>query len=48
MVLSGVLNNRDYDSLCEHARSKVLKEFDSKVVAKKHIQLYKSILENDE
>lgn len=38
------LNNNDYDELCENARDKVLKEFDSKIVAQQCIQLYKEIL----
>jgi glycosyltransferase involved in cell wall biosynthesis len=33
-----------YEWLCQNAREKVLKEFDSKVVAKKYIELYKEIL----
>lgn len=39
-----VLNNENYDELCQNARKKVLKEFDSVVVAKKYIELYKDIL----
>jgi len=39
-----VLNNKDYATLCYNAREKVLKEFDSVVVAKKYIKLYKDIL----
>jgi len=39
-----VLNNKNYDELCQNAREKVLKEFDSVVVAKKYIELYKDIL----
>jgi glycosyltransferase involved in cell wall biosynthesis len=39
-----VLKNKDYDSLCKNAREKVLREFDSKVVAKKYIDLYQEIL----
>lgn len=38
------LNNNDYDELCENTRNKVLKEFDSKIVAQKYIQLYKETL----
>ena len=34
----------DYDKLCENARRKVVEEFDSKIVAKKYIDLYKEIL----
>ncbi|MBK2357533.1 glycosyltransferase family 4 protein [Francisella hispaniensis] len=39
-----VLANDSYVSLCENARYKVLREFDSKVVAQKYIQLYKETL----
>jgi len=41
-----VLNTVKYDELCKNAREKVLREFDSKIVAKKHIELYKELLEN--
>jgi hypothetical protein len=30
-----VLNTANYDELCKNAREKVLREFDSKIVAKK-------------
>jgi len=39
-----ILNNENYDELCQNAREKVLREFDSVVVAKKYIELYKEIL----
>jgi len=39
-----VLNNENYDELCQNAREKVLREFDSVVVAKKYIELYKEVL----
>ena len=39
-----VLNNDKYDELCTNAREKVVKEFDSKVVARKYIELYKQVL----
>ena len=39
-----VLNAQNYSELCKNARDKVLKEFDSKVVANKYIKLYKKIL----
>ena len=39
-----VLSNEQYDEICQNAREKVLKEFDSKVVAKKYIKLYESVL----
>jgi glycosyltransferase involved in cell wall biosynthesis len=39
-----VLHVSDYDELCHSARQKVLREFDSVVVAKKYIELYKEIL----
>jgi glycosyltransferase involved in cell wall biosynthesis len=34
----------NYDELCQNAREKVMREFDSKVVAKKYIKLYKETL----
>ncbi len=40
-----ILNNEKYDELCQNARGKVLREFDSVVVSKKYIELYASILE---
>lgn len=39
-----VLENPEYESLRKNAREKVLREFDSNVVAKKHIELYREIL----
>ena len=39
-----VLNNHNYDSLCNNARKKIITEFDSKVVVKKYIELYKGII----
>ena len=39
-----ILENKHYDSLCKNAREKVLKEFDSVVVAKKYIELYDEVL----
>jgi len=39
-----ILNNENYDELCQNAREKVLREFDSEVVAKKYIELYADIL----
>lgn len=39
-----ILNNDQYDILCKNARDKVLKEFDSKIVAKKYIELYRRLL----
>jgi glycosyltransferase involved in cell wall biosynthesis len=41
-----VLNTPNYDELCKNAREKVLREFDSKIVAKRHIELYEEVLEN--
>lgn len=41
-----ILDNKDYTILSNNARQKVLKEFDSKVVSKKYIELYKNILGN--
>jgi len=39
-----VLNASNYDELCINAREKVMKDFDSFVVAKKYITLYEDIL----
>ena len=39
-----VLNNEKYDELCKNARVKVLREFDSKIVAQKYIELYTEVL----
>jgi len=39
-----VLDNSKYDELCVNARDKVIREFDSNIVAVKYIQLYKEIL----
>lgn len=40
-----VLNAPNYNELCQNSREKVLKEFDSKLVAKKYIELYQEILQ---
>ena len=42
--INWVLNNSDYDQLCLNSRKKVLQEFDSLVIAKKYIELYKEII----
>jgi glycosyltransferase involved in cell wall biosynthesis len=39
-----VLNAPNYDEICINAREKVVREFDSKVVAGKYIKLYEEIL----
>lgn len=39
-----VINAENYDALCQNAREKVLREFDSVVVANKYIELYEDIL----
>jgi len=39
-----ILNNPNYDELCQNARKKVLKEFEEKVVAKRYIELYEEVL----
>ena len=39
-----VLNNPNYDELCVNARKKVLKEFDSVVVAKRYMEFYEEII----
>ncbi len=35
-----VLNHSNHNELCKKAREKVLKEFDSKIVARKYVELY--------
>lgn len=40
-----VLNAENYDELCQNARDKVLKEFDSVIIAKKYMELYEEILD---
>lgn len=42
-----VLNATNYDELSENARAKVLKEFDSNVVATEYGQLYKKVLKKN-
>jgi glycosyltransferase involved in cell wall biosynthesis len=42
--IDSILNALNYDELCYNAREKILKEFDSKVVAKKYIELYKELI----
>jgi len=42
-----VLNAENYDELCKNAREKVLRTFDSKVIAKSCVELYKQILKYD-
>lgn len=39
-----VLNNQNYADLCRNGREKMLKEFDSTIVAEKYITLYKETL----
>jgi glycosyltransferase involved in cell wall biosynthesis len=39
-----VLDNEKYSDLCFNAREKVMRDFDSVVVAKKYINLYRSII----
>ena len=40
-----VLNTENYNELCVNAREKVMREFDSKVVAGKYVELYKEVLD---
>jgi len=40
-----IVLNKNYDQLCQNAREKVLKSFDSKVVAQQYIKLYKEVLD---
>ena len=39
-----ILNATNYKKLCDNARHKAVKEFDSSVVAKKYLELYSNIL----
>lgn len=39
-----ILHTSNYDELCKNAREKATKEFDSMVLAKKYIELYKEVL----
>lgn len=45
--IAWVLNAENYDELCQNAREKVLKEFDSVVVSRRYIEFYEDILKND-
>lgn len=40
-----VLNSSNYDDRCTNAREKVVREFDSEVVAGKYVELYKEVLD---
>jgi len=42
-----VINAPNYNELCKNARNKVLKEFDSEVIAKKYIELYEKVLRQE-
>ncbi len=42
-----ILEDPNYDELCQNARDKVLREFGSHVVAKKYTKLYKEILDEN-
>jgi len=42
-----VLNHSNYKSLARNSRTKIVTEFDDKIVAEKYIRLYKSILESE-
>jgi len=44
ILLIWVLNASNYDELCVNAREKVVREFDSEVVAKKYVELYEEVL----
>jgi glycosyltransferase involved in cell wall biosynthesis len=41
-----IINNPKYEELCEHARSKIIREFDSAIVTKKYIALYQDVLKS--
>ncbi len=39
-----VLNAENYDELCHNAREKIITEFDSKIIVRRYVELYKKIL----
>lgn len=39
-----VINNRSYNKLCKNARDKIVKKFDSKIIAKEYIGLYNGMV----
>lgn len=41
-----VLNSKSYNQLCEKAREKILKTFDSRIVVKQYIELYRHVQVN--
>ncbi len=41
-----VLNADNYEELCRNAREKIVREFDSRIVAKKYINLYEEVLQD--
>ncbi|URA10849.1 glycosyltransferase family 4 protein [Thermospira aquatica] len=42
--IAWVIHHPEYEKLCQNAREKVVREFDSEVVAQKYVELYKRIL----
>ena len=40
-----IISSIEYETICKNSREKVVKEFDSKIVVKKYIKLYKEILQ---
>jgi glycosyltransferase involved in cell wall biosynthesis len=42
-----VLNAPNYNELCQNAREKVLREFDSQVVAGKYVELYERVMKGE-
>lgn len=41
--LDWVSNNPDYQKICRNAREKILKEFDSEIIVRKYIEMYKEV-----
>jgi glycosyltransferase involved in cell wall biosynthesis len=39
-----ILNSKKYTEFCQSARNKVLREFDSRIVANQHIDLYEQLI----
>jgi len=43
-----VLNNKNYDKLCQNARKKVMENFDVKIIAEEYKKLYEKIINENE
>jgi len=43
-----IVNSDKYNSLCDKARGKVVREFDNKIVVKRYIELYEKVMLNED